>query len=95
MEKVNDMVKEEKITYECSQPEAHAEYHALGVDCLCHPALINATFYDKDELPVRMAQCSDCKRIVKVNEKNRRLYIITPRPEWEMDSMYDGCRGWD
>lgn len=45
--------------------------------------------------PVRKAQCAYCKRIVEVNEKTRREFIITPRPDWEMDGMYCGCRGWD
>lgn len=48
-----------------------------------------------DEPEVRKAQCTYCKEIIEVNEKTRRQFIITPRPEWEMDSMYDGCRGWD
>jgi hypothetical protein len=49
----------------------------------------------KTTAPIRKAQCSDCKRIVEVNEKTRLEFIIHPRPEWEMDQMYCGCRGWN
>lgn len=43
----------------------------------------------------RQAKCYCCKRIVEVNETNRRQFIITPQPAAEVDSMYCGCRGWD
>lgn len=45
--------------------------------------------------PVRQAKCYMCKKIVEVNDKTRRQFVIEPRPNAEMDSMYCGCRGWN
>lgn len=47
------------------------------------------------ETKPRQAKCYLCKKVVEVNEQTRRQFIITPEPKQEMDSMYDGCRGWE
>lgn len=61
--------------------------------CADNEAFLDGLYGDEPE--PRQAQCTYCKRIVEVNEKTRREFIITPEPTWPMDRMYDGCRGWD
>ena len=54
-----------------------------------------AGFFEKAAASIRQAQCYCCKKVVEVNERTRREFVITPRPAAEMDSMYDGCKGWN
>ena len=44
------------------------------------------------DLSGRKAKCPDCKKIV---DSNYNLAFFEYRPEYNYDSYYCGCRGWD
>jgi len=65
-----------------------------GKDCcvICAPSKESSIVVDEPDLSKRKCICPQCKTIVP---SNKAIAFFEYKPDKEMDTHYDGCRGWD